>query len=223
MQTITHTSLLTGKATSVTSDLVLSTTAVDAAPVTTEASQKPTSDGTTTTTVNSTVVITSTVDEFRNSSRTTARSFMGIGTSGWNATATTLQTANAGPTGSSGIASGTRGGQAGVVPAVPQGPPNGYTYAASAPSAQGTWKKAKRQIGSVVSATINGVIVSWTNVYDGGAPATPTPDSYSNDAAPIFSGTFEMVLSLAWTCTDIVRNCRPFDHRLWVPAFISSS
>lgn len=39
-----------------------------------------------------------------------------------------------------------------------------------------------RQLGSIVVATINGVVVSWTNNYDGAAAVTPAPVSVESNA-----------------------------------------
>ncbi len=39
---------------------------------------------------------------------------------------------------------------------------------------------AARQVGSIVVATIEGIVVSWTNSYDGQPATTPTPVAQSS-------------------------------------------
>ncbi|KAL8727932.1 MAG: hypothetical protein Q9181_005523 [Wetmoreana brouardii] len=86
-----------------------------------------------------------------------------LGQYGWNATFPTLQTLNSGtaPAKSSDF---------GVEPTATWNSVSGVTSAASLIAK----RKHPRQIGAIVTATIDGVVVSWTNTY-GGEPATPTP------------------------------------------------
>ena len=109
----------------------------------------------------------------------TARSFHGIGTYGWNATTLTRITH---------VVHGSGTGQLPYTTSALSGfarhslePYNEPTPVLS------SWTKPidKRQVGSIVTATIDGVIVSWTNFWDG-TPATSEtiPAGYS-----IWSGT----------------------------------
>lgn len=187
------TTLQSGKATSVTGDSVASAFTAQAAPVSTEAAQHSTSDGTIFLTLTSTIHLTRTNVEVHNRTATSARSFTGIGASGWNATATTLQTVKGGPTGSGVSALSNQAHQTGVVSAIPNNFQTGYTYGVPAPSGQVYRKEGKRQVGSIVVATINGVVVSWTNVWDGGAAATPVPSPPSKAQPPLVPGTPDII------------------------------
>lgn len=178
---------------SVTPASITSTPTVQAAPVSTEANQHSTSDGTIFLTLTSTVHLTRTIVEVRNGTATSARSFTGIGPGGWNATGTTLQTLRGGLTGSGVSALSNQAHQTGVVSAVANGLATGYTYGVSSSSGQVYRMKGKRQVGSIVVATIDGVAVSWTNIYDGGAAATPIPSPPSKAEPPLVPGTLDIV------------------------------
>ena len=124
------------------------------------------------------------------------KSFTGIGSSGWN-TSTTHQQSTAGATGT--------------------GLPGPHTYAIgasgviapsfkstnSAPTAIKSGEKINkmkaRQVGALVTATINGVIVSWTNTYDGSTPTKSLPlapiASTSSIVVPASSTTALVTLS----------------------------
>ena len=104
----------------------------------------------------------------------TAVSFHGIGTYGWNAT-TVTRISNAIHGSGTGHLACVTGASSGFA-RHSLGPYNGPALAPS------NWSKPKdkRQVGSIVTATIDGVVVSWTNFWDG-SPATsePTPPSYA--------------------------------------------
>ncbi|MCJ1398743.1 hypothetical protein MMC11_001944 [Xylographa trunciseda] len=108
----------------------------------------------------------------------TASGFHGVGTYGWNATTLTRVTHAKHGSGtvdhphatcaSSGFAHHS------IKP-----------YYGSALNKSGWHTNDKRQVGAIITATIDGVIVSWTNSYDGGPPTdAPVPASYT-----IWSGT----------------------------------
>ncbi|MCJ1391934.1 hypothetical protein MMC18_004801 [Xylographa bjoerkii] len=102
----------------------------------------------------------------------TAGSFHGVGTYGWNATTLTRVTYAKHGDGT-GYRPHTTAASSGIELPSPK------PYSASAQISSG-WAKSKdkRQVGAVVTATIDGVIVSWTNSYDGN-PATAPPISVS--------------------------------------------
>ena len=197
-----------------------STFIVPGAPVSTEASQDSTSDGTIFLTLTSTVHVTRTIVEVHNTTATSARSFTGIGAGGWNATGTTLQTVKAGPTGSGVTASNIQAQPSGVASAVGTGSPTGYKSSVSSPSGRLYMRNGKRQLGSIVVATINGVVVSWTNVWDGGAPATPIPSPPSAAEPPLIPGnldTFPIRSSCETNTFKSSRSC------IWTPAVYRAS
>jgi len=199
---------------SVIHDSVTRTSAVQAAPVSTEADQHSTSDGTIFLTLTSTVHLTRTIFEVHNGTATSARSFTGIGAGGWNATGTTLQTVKGGATGSGISALSNQAHRTGAVSAIAIGLPTGYTYGVPSPSRQAYKKKGKRQVGSIVVATINGVVVSWTNVFDGGAPATSIPSPPVKAEPPLVPGTTDIVSILALMWTNILTSSSVFVCRL---------
>ncbi|KAI9881181.1 MAG: hypothetical protein M1830_007159 [Pleopsidium flavum] len=178
------TAWLSGKAPSATQGLITGTTTVLVAPIPTEGSKHTTSTETVLLTLTTTKHLTKTVVEAHKTAPTSVRSFTGLGASGWNGTATTLQTVKVGPTGSGVSVSGNQLYQTGIPSSVAPWLPTGYTAAPSAASTNVTWKNGKRQVGSIVVATINGVVVSWTNAYDGGSPATSVASSPSSVGAP---------------------------------------
>ena len=95
-----------------------------------------------------------------------AKRFTGLGTDGWNSTLTTLVKVAAGAK-SSGYPhlpkiTHERGSVVGTSHYVR------VSYATG--EASGTL--AERQVGSIVTATIGGVVVSWTNGYDGSVPTS---------------------------------------------------
>lgn len=182
------TNLQNGNPPSTTQDSLTRASTVQAAPLSTEPTQQSSSDGTIFLTLTSTIHLTRTIVEVHNGTSTSARSFTGIGAGGWNATGTTLQTVKGGPTGSGISASGNQAHQTGVVPALPNGLSTGYTDPIPSPSGRVYRKKGKRQVGAVVVATIEGAVVSWTNAYDGAAPATSLPSLPVKAEPPLVPG-----------------------------------
>ena len=118
-------------------------------------------------TVFSTKQLTETITESKYTVPTSTRTFAGLGTSGWNSSATTFQAVKVGPTGSGVLTQGF--GQKGVSPTIAHASQSGYSYSLSGSAASdiAPKDKAARQVGAIVVATINGVAVSWTNQYDG--------------------------------------------------------
>ncbi|KAL8703921.1 MAG: hypothetical protein Q9201_002901 [Fulgogasparrea decipioides] len=86
-----------------------------------------------------------------------------LGQYGWNATFATLQRLKSGT-------APVKSSDAGVEPTATWNSVSKVTSDASLTAK----RKHPRQIGAIVTATIDGVIVSWTNTY-GGGPVTPTP------------------------------------------------
>ena len=132
-----------------------------------------------------TVYLTADVVNVTSAAPTSLKSFTGIGSYGWNSSSTLQQAA--------GVTAGATG----------TGLPGSHTYAtgASGVIAPSFWSKNSapattksvlinkmkaRQVGAIVTATINGVIVSWTNTYDGSTPTTALP---LISKAPISSST----------------------------------
>lgn len=217
------TAWLSAKAPSATQGFFTGTTTVLVAPVPTEGSKHTTSTETALLTLTTTKHLTKTVVEAQKTDPTSIRSFKGLGASGWNATSTTFQTVKVWPTGSGVIVSGNQLYQTGVPSSVVQLLPSGYTKVASAPSATVPWKNVKRQVGSIVVATINGVVVSWTNAYDGGALATPVAGSPSSVEGPASSGMLDMQSLKALKYTNLSRSCSPYKHWLCVRILFSGS
>lgn len=94
-----------------------------------------------------------------------ARPFTSLGVYGWNATATTLLKVPAVAKGSDQIQPTTHA-------AVFDGPMpslvgTGTLAAAAYATGNASDNLAERQVGAVITATIGGVVVSWTNSYDG--------------------------------------------------------
>ena len=145
----------------------------------------------------STVFMTKVVSEFSTETLTkpstvptSAKSFAGIGAFGWNGTTTSAQKA---VSGASGIGSAGPMSYATNIgysySSVPQFATS-YTKAAQIVSTNATKIREARQIEMYVTATINGVVVSWINNWHGDSPATPTPSDTSSTML-----TVEMVSS----------------------------
>ena len=60
------------------------------------------------------------------------------------------------------------------VPALPQSMQH-ISLSTPAPLRHQYRNKHARQVGAIVTATINGIVDSWTNMYNGLVPPTPTP------------------------------------------------
>ncbi len=115
---------------------------------------------------------TETVTESSSSPVASAKPFTGVATYGWNSTLTTLLKVQVGAKGSGRVQ------PTGFVPESPVGTEHGRP----SPYATGRSSEslAARQVGSIVVATIEGIVVSWTNSYDGQPVTTPTPVAQSS-------------------------------------------
>jgi len=115
---------------------------------------------------------TETVTELSSSPVASAKPFTGVATYGWNSTLTTLLKVQVGAKGSGRVQ------PTGFVPESPVGTEHGRP----SPYATGRSSEslAARQVGSIVVATIEGIVVSWTNSYDGQPVTTPTPVAQSS-------------------------------------------
>ena len=111
-------------------------------------------------------VFTETVTESSLIPVASAKRFTGLGTYGWNSTLTTLVK----------VAAGAKGSGHSHLPEITheRGSPFGTGHHAGVPYATGeaSGTLAERQVGSIITATIGGVVVSWTNNYDGSVPTT---------------------------------------------------
>ena len=127
-------------------------------------------------------VFTETVTESSSSPVASAKPFTGVATYGWNSTLTTLLKVQAGAKGSG------RTQPTGYVSDILKNgdSPLGTGHRASSPYATGAASEylAERQVGSIVVATIEGVIVSWTNSYDG-QPTTATSEVAQSSASAV--------------------------------------
>ncbi|MCJ1438142.1 hypothetical protein MMC27_007529 [Xylographa pallens] len=127
-----------------------------------------------------------------------AGSFHGIGTHGWNATTLTRITHVKHGSGTAHLPYAT-GASSGLArhPLVP------LSGSALIPSSWPT-QKEKRQVGSIVIATIDGVVVSWTNYWDGN-PVTsePIPPNYATWSETIVSGLPETSSNAVSSETDL--------------------
>ena len=166
------TTWLGGKAPPGSQSIVTKTKAITVEPVPTgtdaASAEAPTTTSYSTlslTTVTS-VVFTKTVTEPSLIPVASAKRFTGLGSYGWNSTLTTLVKVAAGANGSghSHLPENTHEGGS----SFGTGHYVGVPYATG--EASGTL--AERQVGSIVTATIGGVVVSWTNGYDGSVPTT---------------------------------------------------
>lgn len=112
---------------------------------------------------------------------TPSKSFNGLGLSGWNATSKTLLkekvVVNANES-----AKLVRQ-QTGVKDSLATRPGAATLLATPSYSSNATNKIGVRQLGSIVVATIEGVVVSWPNNYDGAALTTPAPATVARNAA----------------------------------------
>jgi len=105
----------------------------------------------------------------------TGDGYTGYGSGGWNATLTTFRKLKVNPTGSGRIS-----------PSVYEpGAPvrvwsqQGGLYAPPTFSSNSKRPIKPRQVGDIVAATVDGVTVSWTNIYDGSTPTV-------SEAGPTF-------------------------------------
>ncbi len=105
------------------------------------------------------------------SSVASAKIFSGLGSNGWNVTYTTLKTVKASDGGSRVVKSAIS--KTGLNDETPLPlPGSALTLPASSPSMDLTKHKHARQLGAVIDATIDGVVVSWTNNYQGDSAST---------------------------------------------------
>jgi hypothetical protein len=128
------------------------------------------------TVVSTETILTETITETISSTiaAATASGFTGIGANGWNGTTVNQENLQTGFP-SSGIPWPTSYATAAPSVSAPHFS-NHYSGSAWLPSGKSWNSITARQVGAVVTATIDGVVVSWTNVWDGGDPhATPTP------------------------------------------------
>lgn len=167
---------LGGKTPPSSESLVVKTTAITVQPVPTgvEVSSAEPSTSTSYSTLSLTTVtskvFTKTVTESFSSPLASAKPFTGIASYGWNSTLTTLLKV---PVGKKGTAHGP---PTGFLPSITNngGPPSGTGHHAPRPYPTGnvSGTLAERQVGATVVITIGGVVVSWTNSYDGSVPTT---------------------------------------------------
>lgn len=204
------TSWFGGKTPPATASLVTSTSIVtlvpvpESSPVSVQGPEPTVSDAPTTS--YTTTFLTSVVSEIHTETLTesvpsggvSTKIFSGLGSSGWNTTYTTLRTIKASEDGSR-VAK----------PAFPKTAINdkkllpvsgsALTLPASSPSIGLAKHKHARQVGAVVSAIINGVVVSWTNSYQGSSTATsapvPTPEAPMAPSSLISSGKLLELIS----------------------------
>lgn len=113
---------------------------------------------------------------------TPSKPFSGLGLNGWNATFRTLIKEKL--VGSANQPAKLLSQQTGVKENLATRPGTGSFLATPSYSSNATKNIEGRQLGSIVVATIDGVIVSWTNNYDGAALTTPTPVVIPSDVAP---------------------------------------
>lgn len=111
-----------------------------------------------------------------------AKNFNALGLSGWNATFSTLVKENV--VGSTNEAARILSHQTGVENNIVTHLGTPSRLAVPSYSANATNSIEVRQLGSIVIATINGVVVSWTNSYDGAALSTQAPAAITSDPAP---------------------------------------
>lgn len=108
-----------------------------------------------------------------------SKSFPGLGLSGWNATFRIREKL----VGSANEPAKLLSQQTGVQNNIATRPGTASLLAAPSYSSNATNHIRARQLGSIVVATIEGVVVSWTNNYDGAALKTPTPVAVTSDTA----------------------------------------
>lgn len=113
---------------------------------------------------------------------TSSKPFSGLGLNGWNATFRTLIKEKL--VGSADQPAKLLSQQTGVKENLATRPGTGSLLATPSCSSNATNNIERRQLGSIVVATIDGVVVSWTNNYDGAASTTPTPVVIPSDVAP---------------------------------------
>ena len=111
---------------------------------------------------------------------TAFKSFPGLGLSGWNATFNVKEKA----VGSANEPAQVLSQLTGVKTNLATRPGTASLLAAPSYSSNATNNIRARQLGSIVVATIDGVVVSWTNNYDGAAHETPSPVAVTSDTAP---------------------------------------
>lgn len=176
-----------------TDNLVTSTSVVtlvpvpESSPVSGEVPEPTTGDTPTTSytttflTTEVSLIRTETLTESMPSGVASAKIFSGLGSSGWNVTYTTFKTVKISQGGNrvaksefpkTGLDGETR---------LPL-PGSTLTLPASSPSISVTKHKHARQLGAVIEATIDGVIVSWTNNYQGSSAST---SGHSGPALPM--------------------------------------
>ena len=177
------TSWFGGKTPPSTASLVTSTYVVTVVPIpesspVSDEGAKPTASDTPTTSYTTTFLTTviskmhtETLTESVGSSAISAKIFSGLGSSGWNATYTTMRIMKTSEYGS-GV----------FMAALPKTGINdekhlpllgsALTSLASSPSIGLTKYKYARQVGAIIDATIDGTIVSWTNSYEGSSTMT---------------------------------------------------
>lgn len=115
---------------------------------------------------------TETVTESSSSPVASAKPFTGVATYGWNSTLTTLLKVQVGAKGSGRVQPTGFVSESSV--GTGQGRPSPYATGRSSDSL------AVRQVGSIVVATIEGIVVSWTNSYDGQPATTSSPVAQSS-------------------------------------------
>ena len=110
---------------------------------------------------------------------TSSKSFPGLGLGGWNATFRVKEKL----VGSANEPAKLLSQLTGIKNNLATRPGTASLLAAPSNSYNTTNNIRARQLGSIVVATIEGVVVSWTNNYDGAALKTPSPVAVPSDTA----------------------------------------
>jgi len=203
------TSWFGGRAPPSTDSLVTSTSVVtlvpvpESSPVSDEGLEPTASDTPTTsyTTTEVSLIHTETLTESMPSGLASAKIFSGLGSSGWNVTYTTFKTVKVSEGENRVVKSefykmGLDGETRLPLPG------SALTIPASSPSISLTKHKHARQFGAVVEATIDGVIVSWTNNYQGSSASTSArsgPETPLTTSSIVSSGKLLQVISCSKT------------------------
>lgn len=111
-----------------------------------------------------------------------SKPFTGLGLNGWNATFRTMRKEKA--VGSANEPAKLLSQKTGVKDNLATRPGTVSLLATSSSSSNATNNIGARQLGSIVVATIDGAVVSWTNNYDGAGLTTSAPVVIPSDAAP---------------------------------------
>ena len=205
---------LGGKTPPSTKSFVIETSAITVLPVPESyivdsgATPDASSFSTLTLTATTSKVFTETLTESLSTSEPSAKPFTGLAPYGWNSSLTTFITVKASvasndlvrPTGEA-YSTGKIHSPRWDVPPPLQGinplfpvPVTPDISAVLASLREESSYIAPRQVGSIVVATIEGQVVSWTNSYDGGVTATATSESVPTSSGKTYSSLVYAVL-----------------------------